>query len=231
MTDSASSVGAQQVARTIKIDTEHFAIRFLLPVLTIVAVVMAHLTATRVLDDLLNIANPLCIALPLDALVLFAGSPLIERLLKWLLPSRRHAALTADALVVTDARHDPPEQLHINWHGTLTARAWRFEVQRRGARIPRGWLCLALQLLQDEEDIILYTFMPQKEAEAVPGYAHFVRLRPRQETGSNTDLDAVAEQRRLLKLEDARWKDGAEVDRDDFHAILDTLARVIPGWR
>ncbi len=50
--------------------------------------------------------------------------------------------------------------------------------------------------------------LPGKEAEELPGYTQFVRLRPRKETLSNTDLSTVAEQRRLLKLEDARWEDG-----------------------
>lgn len=227
MADFESTAGTPQRARHIKIDTEHFAIRFLLPVLTLVAVVIVHLVALRVVDTTFNIANPLCIVLPLDAAAVFAGSPLIERLLKVLLPSRRRATLTPDALVVTDARRSPPQQTRIDWHETLNVRAWRFEVRRRGTRIPRGWFCMALQLLQDDDDIILYTFMPQPEAEALTGYDHFVRLRPRQETESNTDLNAVAEQRRLLKLEDARWEDGAEVDRKDFRAIVDT----IPGWQ
>jgi hypothetical protein len=57
-----------------------------------------------------------------------------------------------------------------------------------------------------------------------------VRLRPRRETESNTDLRAAAEQRRLLRLEDARWRDGAEIAQDDFRAMLAALTPHVPGW-
>ncbi len=73
--------------------------------------------------------------------------------------------------------------------------------------------------------------MPPQEAENAIGYRYFVRLRPRRETQSNTDLSAVAEQRRLLKLEDQRWNDGAEIAREDFHAVLRILQQRVPDWR
>ena len=115
------------------------------------------------------------------------------------------------------------------WDRTVNVMAWRFVVRRR-TRIPKGWLCLAVQLLQDEATVILYTFMPPDEAEALRGYANFVRLRPRKETESNNDLRAVAEQRRLLKLEDARWEDGSEIAPDDFRAVLTMLETHVQGW-
>jgi hypothetical protein len=43
-------------------------------------------------------------------------------------------------------------------------------------------------------------------------------------------LSAVAEQRRLLKLEDSRWNDGAEIAHKDFDALLDILRQHVPGW-
>lgn len=229
--DPSGGAAQATAARTIVIDSEHFAIRFLLPVLTIVTLLVVHLGGTALLDSLIDGVNPLCIVLPADAAVLFLGSNLIERALKRLLPSRRRAVLDAEALVVTDGRRTPPEVTRIAWDRAVNVRAWYFPVRRRGARVPRGWYCMAMQLLQDDADVILYTFMPPNDAEASAGYAHFVRLRPRQETRSNTDLSAAADQRRLLKLEDARWNDGAEIVREDFAAVLATLARVVPDWR
>ena len=87
-----------------------------------------------------------------------------------------------------------------------------------------------MHLLQDETEIILYTFMSPGDAEAIIGYDQFVRLRPRSETQSNQDLSTAAEQRRLLKLEDARWNDGGEISQDDFRALLAILQRRLPGW-
>lgn len=229
--DPSDGAAQETTARTIVIDSEHFAIRFLLPVLTIITVLVVHLGGTALLASLVDGVNPLCVVLPADAAVLFLGSNLIERALKRLLPSRRRAVLDAEALVVTDGRRTPPEVMRIAWDRAVNVRAWHFPVRRRGARVPRGWYCMAMHLLQDDAEVILYTFMPPKEAEASTEYAHFVRLRPRQETRSNTDLSAAADQRRLLKLEDARWNDGAEVTREDFAAVLATLARVVPDWR
>jgi hypothetical protein len=149
--------------------------------------------------------------------------------LKRVMPSRRRAVLSDSTLTVTDARHNPPDEVTLHWAQTVNVRAWRFEIGRR-ARVPKGWFCMALYLLQDEKEMILYTFMSPDEAETAIGYPHFTRLRPRKETESNTDLSAVAEQRRLLKLEDTRWRDGAEIAREDFHMVLATLQRRVPGW-
>lgn len=233
MEHQSTSAGSrfEPQGRLIKIDSEHFSIRFLLPVLTIMLVIAVHIGGMAVIEDVLENANALCVVLPADIVSLLGGSMVIERLLKMAMPSRRTAILSDAGLKFVDARQDPPEEAIIEWTRPFNVRAWWFSISRRGRRVPRGWYCMAIQLLQDETDVILYTFMPQKEAEAVVGYNNFVRLRPRKETESNTDLNIVAEQRRLLKLEDARWEDGAEVVRDDFIMILSHLEHVRPDWR
>lgn len=216
--------------RLIRVDSEHFAIRFLVPLLSIVVTIAAHIVGTLALDGLLgDSVNPLCAALILDAVVLFTSGYLFENILKRVMPSRRYATLDAQTLTVTDGRCKPPAVTRIHWDKTVNVLAWRFTVKRQ-TRVPKGWYCMALHLLQDENETILYTFMPPAEAEVAVGYTHFVRLRPRQETQSNTDLSAVAEQRRLLRLEDARWQDGAEIERDDFGALLARLRQHVPGW-
>lgn len=216
--------------RVIKIDSEHFVIRLLVPVLTIVSVVVVYVLGHSLLRGLGDEGiSPTCIVLPVALAVLLGGGYVIERVLKRLMPSRRSAVMTSEALTVTDGRRKPPDITRIEWDKTINVTAWRFKVARR-TRVPKGWYCMALRLLQDETELFLYTFMSQEEAERAIGYTNFVRLRPRKETQSNTDLNAVAEQRRLLKLEDARWDDGAEVERDDFHALLAMLQRWVPGW-
>lgn len=228
MTDTPLSSPAD--ARSIRIDAEHFSVRFWVPVLAIVLTAAIHFTGMSLLGQAFgDSTDPACIMLPADFVILITLAFVIERALKRLMPSRRTAHLSNETLRITDARHDPPRHFELHWNKTLNVIAWRFRVRRR-TRVPKGWYCMALQLLQDEQDAILYTFMPQEEAEAVSGYAQFVRLRPRKETESNTDLSAVAEQRRLLKLEDARWEDGAEISRDDFRALLARIEQHVPGW-
>lgn len=228
MTHDESTLSGDQ--RVIKIDTEHFLIRLLVPVLTIGTVVVVYIGGLSLLRGLGDEGiSPTCVVLPVALAVLLGGGYVIERVLKRLMPSRRSAVMTAEALTVTDARRSPPDVRRIEWHNTVNVTAWRFRVARR-SRVPKGWYCMALRLLQDETELYLYAFMSQGEAERAIGYNNFVRLRPRKETQSNTDLSAVAEQRRLLKLEDARWNDGAEVQREDFHALLAMLQRRVPGW-
>ena len=226
---SVDSAALTDHERLITIDSEHFAIRFLVPVLTIAFVVVAHLIGTVLLADAFEDTNSVCLMLPVDFGLLLVGGYTIERLLKRALPSRRKAWLSDTGLTFTDGRVNPPEELTINWLQTVNVKAWRFVVPRR-TRVNKGWYCMALHLLQDETEAVVYTFMSPDEAETVIGYNQFVRLRPRKETESNTDLSAVAEQRRFLKLEDARWHDGAEIGREDFQAILAVLQRRVPGW-
>jgi hypothetical protein len=216
--------------RTITVDAEHFGVRFVVPVLTLGLTLLAHILGMRFLGDVLGEGiNPACIVLPMD-LVLFLGlGYLIETTFKRAMPSQRQAQLSDDAVVLTDQRPTPPASVRIDWDDTFNVQTWRFEVRRR-TRIPKGWYCMAVHLLQDEEDAIFYSFMSPEDAETMPGYDNFVQLRPRKETESNTDLSAVARQKRLLKLEDARWENGAEIKQDDFHALLAMIARKQPGW-
>jgi hypothetical protein len=226
MTTKFSPTGGE---RQITIDAEHFSIRFLVPIIAVAAALLTHFGGRALLDNAFDNIDPLCIVLPLDLAVVLAAGFGAEIVLKRLMPSRRRATLSDTALIVTDGRSNPPEVSRIDWDHTFNVKAWRFAVRRR-TRIPKGWYCLALHLLQDETEVILYTFMSPGDSEAIIGYDNFVRLRPRSETQSNPDLSSVAEQRRLLKLEDARWNNGGEISQDDFRALLAILQRRLPGW-
>jgi hypothetical protein len=219
--------GAAQ--RPIVIDAEHFAVRFWVPAGALVFTVVVHFVAMAVVSRVLEDTSPLCVVLPLDALAFVGGILALDRAFKRWLPSRRSATLSQQVLVVTDRRRSPAQVSRIEWGRTVNVKAWRFVVRRR-TRIPKGWFCLALHLLQDDDDTILYTFMSPQDAEQMAGYSHFTRLRPRQETLSGADLSTAAEQRRLLLLEDRRWEDGAEISADDFRAVLAMVRQHVPEW-
>jgi hypothetical protein len=221
---------ADSPERLIRIDAEHLTVRFLAPTLTIGVVILLHLIGVVVLNRLLDTdISPSCVMLPIDVAVFLGVGTVVERLLKRRIPSRRSATLSDEVLTITDARRKPPTVTRITWDKAVNIKAWRFTVTRR-ARVPVGWYCLALHLRQDEDETILYTFMSPQEAEAIVGYRKFVHLRPRKEIESNTDLNAVAEQRHLLKLEGSRWYDGADISPEDFTALLVTLRQQVPKW-
>ena len=218
--------------RLIKIDAEHARNRFLIPFVMIGMVLVVHLGGMSLLSGALSEGSEAtCLVLLADASALIVAGYLAERALRRVFPSRRLATLSSEGLVVTDGRRNPPHVARFAWDKTVNAKAWHFTIRQRRSRVRKGWHCMALHLLQDEEEAILYTFMPPQEAEAAVGYRNFVRLRSRQDAHSNTDLGAAAEQLRLLKLEDARWLDGAEISREDFGAVLATLQRRVPGWK
>ncbi len=215
--------------RLIPIDSEH-AGQLIVPVLALGVAIVAHIIGMTVFKSVLEeIASPLCAMLLIDALILITIWSLVGRIVKRVRPSPRYATLNAEALVLTDARRKPAQVKRIAWDKTVNIKAWKFAINRR-ARVPKGWYCLALYLLQDETDVILYTFMAPQAAETAVGYNHFIRLQPRKDSAPDTDLDRLAEQRRLLKLEDLRWQDGAEITPEDFNALLAVLQRRIPAW-
>jgi hypothetical protein len=68
--------------------------------------------------------------------------------------------------------------------------------------------------------------MPPKDAELLPSFRRFVPLLARAAISKGQgSLREVSEQRRLLKAEDTRWMDGAEMRRDDFPILLESISR------
>jgi hypothetical protein len=215
--------------RLIPIDSEHNT-QLIVPALALVVALIAHVVGLSLFRSLLKeIASPICAMLFIDAAIFVVAWSVIERIVKRARPSPRYATLSAEALVITDARHKATQVTRIAWDNTINVKAWKFAINRR-TRVPKGWFCLALYLLQDETEAILYTFMNPQIAETIIGYGHFVRLQPRNNSAPDADLDTLAEQRRLLKLENLRWQDGAEILPEDFSAVLAVLQRRVKTW-
>jgi hypothetical protein len=215
--------------RLIPIDTEH-STQLIVPALALGAALITHIIGLSLFrNSLKEIASPVCAMVFIDVVIFVGAWSMIERIVKRMRSTPRYAKLNAEALVITDARHKPAQVTRIDWDKGINVKAWKFAINRR-TRVPKGWYCLAVYLLQDETDAILYTFMNPQLAEAIIGYGHFVRLQPRNDSATDSDLDTMAEQRRLLKLENLRWQDGAEILPDDFNALLAALQRHVPAW-
>lgn len=106
---------------------------------------------------------------------------------------------------------------------------WQFEVrQRRSGRVPTGHHCLAIRLIQTENEVSLYAFMsPARSAEIIQVYP-FYELR----RASDKNVKALGGRDAMfLTAENSRWENGAELDAADFRALLDHLDAHLPDFR
>jgi hypothetical protein len=224
-TGSVTAEPSSQHEHVFPLDIEHGGIRLALPVLTVIGFVVGYVGSSAVIDTMKLDASAGCISFFVGGLVAVITSLLADRFLKRIWPSKRTLALNPERVRLQDQRKNR-EDVQIDWGGDLSMLAWRFEVSRRSSRIPKGWYMLGIQLTQGETDLTLYTFMSPKDAELLPTYRRFVPLQSRAaiNKGQGT-LREISEQRRLLKAEDARWMDGAEVRREDFAILLESISR------
>jgi len=147
-------------------------------------------------------------------------------------PSGRTLSLSLEGLHLRDQRRNRSGETRIAWDQRINLLAWRFTVARGSARVPKGWIMLAMKLLQDDSQLIFYTFMPAKETATLPTYHVFTPLATRTAIDKGElSLREASEQRRLLKAENERWQDGAEIDRQDFVALLEIFNQHARDWQ
>lgn len=151
-----------------------------------------------------------------------------DRLLKRYWPSGRTLAWDGKALRLRNTRGIPSEVV-VTLDRRVNIVTWHFVVQRSSPRAQRGWHMLAYQILQDDSQIILYTFMTPKAFAALPGADRFVELKanPVVRPGRrNTNVQALrvsSEQKRLDTVEAARLEVGAELRPADFAVVLNAV--------
>lgn len=200
--------------KRLPVDVEHVGIRVAVPLLTI-AVLALVLWANPRLQDMLNLRDSqlgLCL-LPVGILASVGTAFLSDRLLKRYWPSNRELLVDDRYLVLREKNR--PEQI-IEWGARINLLAWRFTIRRRG-RVPKGYVCLAAQLLQDEKQLTVYTFLNPKHSDRLEHFEAFTPLVPRSSLNDGRlSLRVVGEQRRLLQAEDERWRGGAELTTEDF---------------
>ncbi len=222
----------QPAARVIPIDVEHGGIRFAVPGLAVLGFVLGYFLTSAILNALNADFSVLCVAIIggiFGAILASAGG---DYYLKRVWPSGRSLSLDAERLRLVDTRRRRQGETDLLWEQRINPLAWRFTVKRGSARVPKGWLMLSLQLLQDDRQMTLYTFMPEKSAATLPAYSLFTPLVPRAQLESDKlSLKEKSEQRRLLKAETNRWENGAEVRREDFPILLDIISPHIPEWQ
>lgn len=210
--------------RRITTDPEHLGIRLGVPLLAVVALFVVMLGLPPLLATVGVDATQMSIlAFPAAVVAAVVAAYGGDRLIKRFWPSRR--VLLWDAQQIALQNKGEIEAV-LRWDERINVMTWHFAVPRRG-RVPKGHLCLGMQLVQDDAMMTLYTFLPPKRTEEVEGFEAFNALMSRKvvEKGG-LSMRVVGEQRRLREAEKDRWESGAEMEVDDFLVLWAEVQRV-----
>lgn len=155
-----------------------------------------------------------------------------EQQLMTLWPSGR--ALNLDGARLTLTEKHGAQTFDLNRR--LSYWRWYFIIrERRAGRVPNGHYCCALRLVQDDgagasASASLYAFLPPKDAQLLLDQFPAYELRPSAPTrlpGTSPATPAPAANPHLagrdpafLAAEQTRWESGAELEAEDFSALL-----------
>lgn len=207
----------QTAMQRLSVDAEHGGIRFAIPVLAILGFVLV-VWLGPVLFNVLGLGDSFFATLLIPLAIGFAilAAFIGERVLKQVWPSGREIVFDERSLIL---RNKKQENVTMRLQDRINVLAWRFTVARRG-RVPKGHYCMAFQVLQDEMKFTVYTFFSPRDLEAFTDAERFTPLSARRNVDDERlNIRVAGEQRRLLQAEDDRWRDGAELSRDDFSIL------------
>jgi hypothetical protein len=228
MTDNAS----ETLPRSMPIDTEHFGIRIALPAIAVAGFLIGFALSSALLSTIISETQLGCIPFIGGIVLALFFAFVADKLLKRLWPSGRALIVDQQGLVLEDKRGRQNKTIRMQWGEHINPVTWRFKVRRSSAKVQKGWMMLSVKLVQDESEMIIYSFLPEKEASLLPNYDKFIPLMPRAELESDAlSLREKGEQKRLLATERERWEDGAEIQRKDFFDLITILMGHVSDWR
>ncbi len=220
MNPTSSSFG-----RTLPADRFHTGVRVGSMALWFAAIVLVYILLRLVVQPFMSVEG--IGTLVLIALAVLVAQPLAylaERQLMQRWPSGRAMQLEAGALVW----REPNAVLRLDLRQTVNFWRWRFVIKRRrGGRIPTGHHLFALRLVQGDNVVSVYTFLPPATAETLAAKCPFYELRRPSEQGK---LALGGRDAMYIAAENTRWQSGAELDPADFQALLDHLTTNLPEF-
>ncbi|NDJ84734.1 MAG: hypothetical protein GYB66_02505 [Chloroflexi bacterium] len=207
------------------VDPEHIGIRTMMPILAAIGLIGGYVLGDVVTGLIDETVGSLCTSIALALIGLVALTQFGERVIKPRWSSGRRLFVDRAYLTMRDKRRKPATETTMPWQA-IKAQAWYFTVPTRKSRVPKGWFCTAVRLVQDDDELILYAFLKPEIAQEMPGFERwFTRLRDKKEreTLANTDTRAASQQERYRRLEGKRWNDGAELTGEDFVAVMELV--------
>lgn len=213
----------EDMPQQIPIDTEHLGVRIVIPLMALAGIIGGFILGRVVAVALDESIGTLCFSLGFAVVGMGVMLQLGERFVKPNWSSGRHIELQPDQLIVIDRRPSQEKDITFNWRAELDTIAYFWEVDTGKSRVRKGWYCVAVQLRQDEQQAVFYTFLSPEDAAAIPRFHEwFVRLLPKKNREDLIKVDPreAARQERYRKIESYRWFDGAELESSHFAALM-----------
>jgi hypothetical protein len=172
----------------------------------------------------------------------FGATWVLEKLLKRYWPSGDGLEIAGQVLTA-HFRDGPPREIDLQsppvtlyWEFTLRG----FQRGGRERRVARNWVCLALQLTQGKQRIIVHTYLPSRKAEQlrerVKAEVQFHQINPAEVYDTSLGNRITPPTRpeipaavlaggdgRYWLAERTRWQEGLELSPDKFTQFLQFL--------
>lgn len=206
---------------SLSVDPEHGGLRFAVVAIFIIFAMILYVVVSVVLPQTAGINI-------IGVIVGLAGSAMMIQVLdariksRW--PSGRYLEITDDKIYL---RLKDKRQNTIETNQHVNVLMWRFEVTRR-TRVKKGWYVVALDLVQEDKHLPVYTFVSPEDFETLPYSKHYYLLQAKK--GTETDMRKAGQERRLHDAEMYRWNEGAELSQADYAQYVAYLKEHFPQW-
>lgn len=205
-----------------RLDIEHFGIRALTFTFLIGGGIGGFLLGQTIGNQIDPTFPYLCLSLPLAIVLAAVLANISDRVIKPYWGSGRVLQVSQDAIIMHDRRRLPPREKRISIEDYVEVKTWYFVVNK-GTRVPKGWYCASLFLKQNDEKLTVYAFINPKTATENPTFRdYFTHLLPRKKREAlvATDPQLATRMSMLRELEGSRWFEGAELQEEDFWAVV-----------
>jgi hypothetical protein len=174
---------------------------------------------------------------------------LAEKLMKQYWPSGRFVTLMGDGIQV---QAEPGEPLTLTSSSAIAPLFWHFDLsgwQRGGRerRVPRSWLCLAVELKVGKTQVIVYTYLSRSQAQkwlsATDSPVQFHKISPlevydnsirsRMTGPSRPEIPAAVltgKDGRYWLAERRRWTEGLELTPKEFELFMNHIQTTLLKW-
>jgi hypothetical protein len=221
-------------------DREHRGVRFGVVSILFVAFWLSYFVVSLILRQLFPSLPSVIVlscagAIPLSLLVTAVGEALLKR--HW--HSGRLLRLEEDRIVLRRPAYD---DISLDRSNGIHQLRWLLPLSGyarggRERRISNKWFCLAVQMQDEDERIVVFTYVSPRRKEEIlkrhelleldPGQVYDTSFSARFRAPSRPEIspEVIAGKRGQYWLaERERWRAGVELEPDDFEVLLQYLA-------